>query len=560
MGKSKNRKTLGLILSSAVLLTLAWPHIGNLSFLIFVAFVPLLILEDSFQSKRSSKSIFFPVFLCFLLWNIATTWFIFLIKLVGSTFWEEFISRITASGLTYVANAVIMTLAFWLFHFCKRKVGARLGYLGFVVFWLGFEYLHMHWDINWPWLNLGNVFANNTWLIQWYEYTGSPGGSLWILISNILVFHIWKAFKITEVSILQRNFRIIKLGLWLVIPLIISLIIYATVENKGEKTKMLALQPNVDPYEEKFQIDPIIQLQEMLDLTEVHMEDGVRLILFPETALLESARIYKNGDDLIFTGPWEGKYETTETVKSIRRLLDKFPEATVIAGISDRKHLASKDEITPTARYYESLDVYYDSYNSLIFLKKDQPIKFYRKSKLVPGVESVPFGSLMKKIESFALDLGGTTGSLGIQKERTNFEIDGHQLGSMVCYESVFGEFVSKFVASGAEALSISTNDSWWQESPGYKQLLAYARLRAIENRRTIIRSANTGISCYIDQRGNIVDRTEWWEETALVGEVQWNSELTFYTRHGDFISRIACLLAVIVFLYSIVKGKQKSF
>jgi len=435
-----------------------------------------------------------------------------------------------------------------------------LGYVGLVVFWLGFEYLHMHWDINWPWLNLGNVFANNTWLIQWYEYTGSPGGSLWILVSNILVFHIWKDFKNTEVTKGQRKWKVIKLGAWMVIPAIWSLIIYSSTENVGVKTKTVALQPNVDPYDEKFEIDPIIQLEDMLDLTEEFLDEEVKLILFPETALLESARMYQRKGELVLVGPWEGNYENTETVKALRRLLDKFPEVTVIAGISDKKHLESEEELTPTARYYASMDVFYDSYNSLIMLSNDKPIQYYRKSKLVPGVESVPFGSLMKKIEGFALDLGGTTGSLGTQKERTNFKVDGHQLGSMVCYESVFGEFVSEFVKNGAEALSISTNDSWWQESPGYKQLLAYARLRAIENRRTIIRSANTGITCYIDQRGNIVDRSEWWVKTALVGEIQWNSELTFYTRHGDFISRIACLLAVIIFLYSFVKGKQKSF
>jgi len=542
------------------MLSLAWPHIGNLSFLIFVAFVPLLILEDAYSTKKSSKTIFFPLFVCFLLWNIATTWFIFMIRLVGSTFWEEFISRITASGLTYVLNALFMTLVFWLFHFCKRKMGARLGYFSLVAFWLSFEYLHMHWDINWPWLNLGNVFANNTWLIQWYEITGSPGGSLWILGSNIMVYQIWKTHKSESKAKNAMRPNVIRLAIWITIPLIASVVIYNRVEDKGPSMKALALQPNVDPYEEKFEIDPLVQLEDMLQLAEDNMTDEVKLVLFPETALLEHARLYKDRGKIVLTGPWEGHYENSESVKAIRKSTDKFPEATFIAGISDRKMFEAGEKPTPSSRYLESMDIHYDSYNSLLSLKKDQPLVYYRKSKLVPGVESVPFGSLMKKIEGFALDLGGTTGSLGIQKERTNFMVDGHAIGAMVCYESVFGEFVSEFVKKGAVGLSISTNDSWWQKSPGYKHLLAYARLRAIENRRSIIRSANTGITCYINQRGDIVNRSAWWEKTALIGEIRLNDELTFYTKWGDFISRIASLMALILFLYSFVKGKQKSF
>ncbi|MFT5025001.1 MAG: apolipoprotein N-acyltransferase, partial [Candidatus Azotimanducaceae bacterium] len=126
------------------------------------------------------------------------------------------------------------------------------------------------------------------------------------------------------------------------------------------------------------------------------------------------------------------------------------------------------------------------------------------------------------------------------------------------CYESIFGEFVTEFVRDGAEVLSISTNDSWWQESPGYQQLLAYARLRAIENRRSIIRSANTGITCYINSRGDITSRSDWWVKTALPGSVALNTELTFYTKYGDFISRIASFLSIIILLYTMVRRKQK--
>ncbi len=557
MRRNSKLEIIALVLSAGVLLTVAWPHTGSLIFLIFFAFTPLLYLEDVFEKKHaSSRLIFLPVFLSFLTWNIGTTWFIFMIKLPGSSFWEEFISKITASGLAYVLNSIFMGIIFWFFHYTKRKLGARLGYLSLIVYWLSFEYLHMHWDINWPWLNLGNVFAENTWLIQWYEYTGAPGGSLWVLIINILIYKLWK--RRNE----QKNFKgmglsLIRLTMWLIIPTIISVVIYNRHEEKGPIMKGIALQPNVDPYNEKFEIDPLDQLEEMLEIADSLMTDDVRLVVFPETALLENAQVYENDGKLIFNGMWEGNYENTFSIEAIRKLTKQNKKLTVIVGVSDKKAFDKNEDITYTARYVERLDLFYDSYNSLLAITDDKEVAYYRKSKLVPGVESVPFGGLMKKLEGFALDLGGTTGSLGTQERRSCFDVDGHKIGGMVCYESIYGEFVSGFVKNGAEALAISTNDSWWQETPGYKQLLAYARMRAIENRRSIIRSANTGISCFINQRGDIVNHTTWWTKTGLVGELQLNDEITFYSKVGDYISRIAALLAAILFLYTLTRKKE---
>ncbi|MFT4660421.1 MAG: apolipoprotein N-acyltransferase [Patiriisocius sp.] len=558
MRGDRKRITIAII-ASACMLSFAWPHIGGLTFLIFFGFVPLLYVEDLYAKKqKSSKAIFFPMFLAFFAWNIATTWFIFMIKLTGSTPWEEFVSRVTASGLTYILNSIFMAIVFWLFHYSKKHLGSRLGYLGLIIFWLSFEYIHMHWSINWPWLNLGNVFANDTWAIQWYEFTGAPGGSLWVLLVNISFYQLWKKWKEVGGVFSKVKYLTIRTALLLIVPAVVSLYIYQGVEDGPEKMKAIALQPNVDPYTQKFEVAPIIQLQEMLELADSVLNDEVALVLFPETAIQERSHASKTDGRYTFVGAWEGHYENMESVKEIRKITAKYPRLTVIVGLSDKKAFLGKEKTTETARYSKPLDLFYDSYNSLISVKENEEIVFYRKSKLVPGVESVPFGKLMKKIEGFALDLGGTTGSLGTQKGTTNFIVDGHEVGAMVCYESIFGEFVTEFVRDGAEVLSISTNDSWWQESPGYQQLLAYARLRAIENRRSIIRSANTGITCYINSRGDITSRSDWWVKTALPGSVALNTELTFYTKYGDFISRIASFLSIIILLYTMVRRKQK--
>ena len=78
-----------------------------------------------------------------------------------------------------------MSLVWWLAHFARRNLRHTLGYIALVGFWISFEYIHFHWDIEWPWLTLGNGFSNNIKMIQWYEYTGVFGGTLWVLIMNI---------------------------------------------------------------------------------------------------------------------------------------------------------------------------------------------------------------------------------------------------------------------------------------------------------------------------------------------------------------------------------------
>lgn len=550
---------IGLSILSGLILTLSWPFTGSLVVTIFFGFVPLFFLEKSIIGKRYLSAVFRFAFLAFLIWNIGVTWFIFMIQTPGATAGQELMSKLAASGLAYVFNSAFMAIVFMLYSWTRRRNSERLGYLGLIVFWLSFEYVHMHWDINWPWLNLGNVFATNPRAVQWYEYIGSPGGSLWVLVVNILIYRILKAYLATKKWSVRLTFRAVQVLIVILIPTWISYSMYSNYQENGQSFKAIVAQPNIDPYNEKFNTDPIVQFESMLELSEEYMDDQVQLLLFPETAIQERARVYKKPTgELFFTGPWEGKYAESKINLLLQPWLKKHPQLTLISGVSDRKPFLNPNEKSPTARYIEKLDLYYDSYNSLLRFQYDSPITFYRKSKLVPGVESIPFGTVLNKLEGFALDLGGASGSLGIQDEPTNLMVDSIAVGGMVCYESVFGEYVTGYTKKGAQILAISTNDSWWGDSPGYKQLLAYARLRAIENRRSVVRSANSGISCFINQRGDIVSKTGWWEKTALKDTVTTNDEITFYVQHGDFLSRISSFMFVILILYNIVRGKLK--
>jgi apolipoprotein N-acyltransferase len=186
-------------------------------------------------------------------------------------------------------------------------------------------------------------------------------------------------------------------------------------------------------------------------------------------------------------------------------------------------------------------------------------VSFYHKSKLVVGVENFPYQEVLKPVlGDVMIDLGGTVAMKTTQKDRGVFELTGKEkVGPIICYESVYGDFVTGYVNKGADFLAIITNDAWWGNTQGHKQHLSYARLRAIENRRSIARSANTGISAFINEKGEITKSLGYEKQGALLGQVTLNDRLTFYTRYGDYLARIANFLALFIFLFAMVPWKR---
>jgi apolipoprotein N-acyltransferase len=166
----------------------------------------------------------------------------------------------------------------------------------------------------------------------------------------------------------------------------------------------------------------------------------------------------------------------------------------------------------------------------------------------------MPFSWLLKPLESIAIELGGTFGSLGRQDERSVFfdKTNAIKVAPVICYESIFSEYVTDYIKQGANFITIITNDGWWGDTPGYKQHLAYAKLRAIETRKPIVRSANTGISCFIDPLGNISLQTEYWKEAAIFCKIKPNSYQTMYVQFGDLFSFASLIITILLCIYII--------
>jgi apolipoprotein N-acyltransferase len=536
--KIKKRHLYLLSLAAALLLTFGWPARG-FPLLLFFGFVPLLFIEDHIFSHRDAFnrfSFFWYAFVSMMVWNLLTTYWIYFSTEVGA-------------ALAVFLNSLFMAITLSLFHYTRTVLKHNSAFITFIIYWISFEYLHLNWDLSWSWLNLGNGFANHPAWIQWYEYTGCFGGTFWILLVNYMIFRAISMFLSKERTFRYRMLFAAACGDMILVPILISLLIYYTYHEKGIPVNTIIVQPNIDPYNEKFSgLTSEEQLAKILDLAKQKTDDKTELLICPETAIPE--------------GVTENDFSDSRTIDSLRLFEKRYTHLNVLIGASTYKWFEKGEPLSSTARKVPNEDSWYDAYNTALFIDTTDTIQVYHKSKLVPGVEQMPFAKHLKFLEKYALDLGGTVGSLGKQDERSVFYSPDKKIKAapVICYESIYGEFVSDYVKNGADIICVITNDGWWKNTAGYRQHFQYARLRAIETRRDVAQSANTGISGFINQRGDVMQKTTWWKEYVIKQEVLLNEKKTFYVEYGDYIARTAYYMSVIILLYSFFLSISRKF
>ena len=502
------RKFLYVIIS-VLLLSVGWLGAGG--FTLLVALVPLLFISDSYSdSKRDWWRMAGWASLTFALWNIATVWWVWIATPIGpiaativSTFWNM--------------------VAFMLYHYVSKRAPKSVAYTVLAATWVATEYLYIHTDVmSFPWLVVGNGFSGSTWAVQWYEYTGVLGGSLWVLLSNIAIFEALK----------QRTaWTKVRAAMIVLVPIVVSLVIYWSYEPQGERVKAAVVQPNVDCYEEKFNNTAGKQVNNLLDLVS-QVPSDTKIVVLPETALPDIV-----DDD---------EPQLSASVQSIgRTLAEHSPETMVAVGASTVKYYELGDKITDTAR--QIMGGYCDIYNSAVAINGDSAENIHHKMRLVIGVETMPwwFSSLSELI-----NLGGVTGQLGRNDEATVFEKGGIKVGPAICYEGLYGDWFARFVREGADVMIVMSNDGWWGNTPGHKRLFDFCRLRAIETRRAIARSANTGVSGFITSRGDVEQRLDWDQRGVLVADVELSERETAYVKYGDWVGRMGLLLTLLGVLY----------
>ena len=584
--KKYNLQWLLLSTLSGILLSLGFP-VSPLTPLMFIGFVPLLMIENEIFSKGNKEGVLKYAYNAFAIWNIGATWWVSNAGLAPGM-------------IANFLNAFFMAVPFWLFHKSRNiltrpeSIGRGWHLTAFIIYWLAFEYVHLNWEISWSWLTLGNAFAQYPSWIQWYEYTGVFGGSLWILGVNILIFKAINSNKNIQTRINQALAYITIAGreandnkpqnvdnqatmyspyggrganrgaFWvlafILIPLSISAIIAyfpnkRNVENDNKTANVVVVQPNYEPHYQKFEVPEDVQLQKFLKLATQKVDSTTDYLVFPETSF-----DFHNVDN----------FAQVSVINQLRDFVNRYPKLHLVTGIDAIKIYAAyvfqkPEGLASSVRDHDNRDgtfTYFEAYNAAAQITSGvNSIDFYKKSKLVPGAEILPYGFLFGWLKPLFRKFGGSTSGFGAQPNRSVFwNKDGQRaVAPMICYESVFGDFSRGYVEAGANAFFVVTNDGWWDDTPGYRQHLKFACLRAIEFRRPVVRSANTGSSCFIDKYGHVEQATPYAVDAVIKGTIRLNSEMTFYEKMGDIIGRVAAYLAVVLLLFFIFKSVFKN-
>jgi apolipoprotein N-acyltransferase len=524
---------------SGIVLAVSFPPM-TLAPLVFFGFVPLWLVWNELEGTSRRREIYKFSFHSFLLWNILTTWWVGNAAMIGGFFanWT---------------NALIMCFPVFFYLSAKQQIlkvkwfGPQGKWSGnlllFIPMWMAYEYIHQNWEVTWPWLTLGNYWSSLPKWVQWYSFTGTSGGTLWILVGNYLIFQL---VKNKNYQYLFQAKKLVYLSLflsWIFIPIFISFIILKESGDNVQNTlSTVIVQPNYEPHYEKFEIADAVQWKNFVQLSESVMDTTTDLVLWPETSFEQ----FNFGD-----------FSSNTILHETDTWLSRYPNTYLVSGMGGYS-IFSCDRAPERKSIRRSLqggvETCYEGYNAAISYKyKLQIPKVYFKSKLVPGVEILPFYEIIGPILRPMVDyLGGTMEGLGTQSTRDVFEVKGGvKVAPIICYESVYSDYVADYVRAGAQVLTIMTNDGWWDNTIGHRQHLLIGRLRAIETKRYIARSANTGISCLINPKGEILDAISYGEKGSKKLQIPILNEQTWFVKNGDILSPIAGIASSVILLIS---------
>ncbi|HWY11753.1 MAG TPA: hypothetical protein VN026_10535, partial [Bacteroidia bacterium] len=296
-----------LILLSGFLLGISW---YTVTWVLFLAFVPLFLAVNKIHtsdSRKKSLKIWGISYLTFFIWNIVATWWVYNASLEGAI-------------LAIVCNALLHSGMFLIWYQTERRIFGTLKFWLLIPIWIAYEYLHHSWELTWPWLTLGNCFAGSHRFIQWYEFTGVSGGSLWVLVANVLFYHLisrgeknWKAYT--------------KPVLVIIIPIILSYIILGVrTITPDKKINVSIIQPNYDPYTEKFSFGFNWQLDQLhKNLTSAQLNKNTELVVLPETFIVPQSNEQSDVNETNF------KF-SPEVTRLIAIMKYHFPKAAILTG------------------------------------------------------------------------------------------------------------------------------------------------------------------------------------------------------------------------------------
>jgi len=497
-----------LTVTAGILLGLSYPPVP-LPFLVFPAFLLIFRIVDLADSPQSAAYWVYPAF---LIWNVITTYWLTMATVAGGV-------------AAILANSAVMCIPIMLQYSVQRKnISPWLIALFQTAFWLSFEFLHHQWDLAWPWLTLANAWSNMPEIVQYISVTGSWGISFWIMFSTALAYQVIK--KSDSVS------RVLVISIVVFFPLWSAAIML--LENPTQPQKMqetVVVQPNFNSYYPNGGFETQSKAHNhLIRLTDSVRTDQTDLVVWPENAV--QARIANISS-------------YSNTSNSTKELLEKKSQqwdASLITGATFYEFYQD----TPKRLLYEHNQGQFLPFNAALGFYPDSTMDVYRKHNLVPIVERIPFVHFLSDIDIFGWVSWAHSQGYGKGHDLDPFTIEGQKTPALICYDSVFPSWTRKYVKNGAGFLTIITNDGWWGNTSGHEQHFAYARLRAIELDRWIVRSANNGISGIIAPDGSIKVETPYWKQTAFKYNVPILNSKTIYAWLGDWLPAVMLILSAL--------------
>ncbi|MDR2999972.1 MAG: apolipoprotein N-acyltransferase [Fibromonadaceae bacterium] len=414
-------------------------------------------------------------------------------------------------GIAYLSLYAL--LCAWVFVKIRDRFGEVLLIVIFPLFWAGIETLRAKGDMSFPWLSFGLVFGGSIELMQTFALFGVFGCSAIIIASNMcLVTAFLKKKK--------------KLAF---VPLILAVCFYIggyavmsfedNVKDEVETLTVAVMQPSIPQTRKWNQEYYDSVMKQTWDLFETLDPLDVALILFPETAI----------PDYINYRRREYSY--------LKKYAAENDVAIVIGALNRDRH-KREEKKKPNI------------YNSAFLFGPDEP-KEYRKTRLVPFSEKLPFDNVVPAINY--VDLGGGDFTPGDS-------LTVWQPGSFspfICYEAIYGSILRDAKRKGAKFIANLTNDGWFKRSIAPYQHFNLVRSHAVENGIGVVRSANTGISAFIKPNGRVIERTELFEQRIIVQDMPLKTRFTPYSVIGDYVEWVLFAFSLFMIVFARLNNKS---
>jgi apolipoprotein N-acyltransferase len=548
----KKIKDLILALMTGLLLGLSFPPLP-FSLLAFVSFVPIFLVLE-----KKPKRPFILIYLSFSLYHFITNWWL-------SSWQPNADPYLMISGIAvWLVHPFFFMLPFVLYKQIRKRTSFEFSVLLFPFIWVVFEWLRTFSDIAYPWLTIGYTQVYNIYWLQFIDLTGIFGASFLIVLFNSLLLIVIKKVRDNKLlpepsgffNIKGIKFSISLIFLTLIIPYIyglfkISEYNFEKIKSRNGLTRIGVVQGNINPWRkwESSTLEQIFLHRELHDSL-IKAVGKLDLVVWPETAITFHSIELNSEYNLNF-------------------LLDNLTqnETSLFSGFADIVFLKPGEKISATSKkLFGDESKYYNSYNSAIVLNYN-PVKtsnpqIYHKMKLTPFGERVPYVEHLKFALKW-LEWGVGISSWSIGTEQKNLIVENPEksfkIAPIICIESVFPDFVRNFSKLGADIFFIITNDGWYDHTFGPEQHYQIAVARAIENRKFLVRCANTGVSGVIQPNGLSLIKAPQYERIAFASEVPIMNELTFYAQFGDWLPYLCCILLIgaTIFLFFKINVKK---